>query len=66
MEKVKQTRGGKRINSGRKKLTSPKKAITIYIEESNIVNFGKSGIRQKIYDHLKTLSNQNQNQENEN
>jgi len=57
MEKLKESRGGKRANSGRKKMNAIKKPVTIYIEDGLITTHGKPEIRNKIYQHLKSLEN---------
>lgn len=44
-------KGGKRVNSGRKPLSDPKKPITLYVPKSKILlNGGDEKLRLRIYD----------------
>ncbi len=44
-------KGGKRINSGRKPLSDPKKPITLYVPKSKILlNGGDEKLKLRIYD----------------
>lgn len=44
-------KGGKRVNSGRKPLSDPKKPITLYVPKSKILlNGGNEKLKLRIYD----------------
>jgi hypothetical protein len=45
-------RGGLRSNAGRKKSNNPKKAVTLYLEQSIIEKYGLKELRNIIYNTL--------------
>jgi hypothetical protein len=54
------SRGGKRQNSGRKPSGIKKTQVTCYVENAIIEKYGKEELRNKIYNFLKTLKDDNQ------
>lgn len=51
--KKKETRGGKRNNSGRKKAKDPKKQVDVYVESSKVDKLGgKEGLKEFIYSKI--------------
>jgi hypothetical protein len=53
------SRGGKRQNSGRKPSGIKKTQVTCYVENAIIEKYGKEELRNKIYNFLKTLKDDN-------
>ena len=49
------TRGGYRLNSGRKSSGIKKTAFTLYIENSILESKGKVELRKSIYNHLNQI-----------
>lgn len=54
-----ENRGGKRSNAGRKPSGIKKEPIFFYVESELVMKIGKVELRNKIYNYLNQLKNEN-------